>query len=236
MVIPPNTLPPSASLKARLLFIKRAGANPNSYPGVSGLAACFAETAFVLNTLNPAGLLQFSGANYRAVENEGAVEITVNRVGGSEGTVTVGYATSGGSATSADYVPTSGTLTFEPEVTSQTFTVSLLDDSFPEGAETVGLVLTNVTGNAGLGLAFATLTIADDDAPAGPAVKYYIASKGQAFVQTNPGAASLDVVIALRPPQPDHGRAVDDGAELAGADHLAQLQRGGAEADRKSVV
>ena len=43
-------------------------------------------------------------------------------------------------------------------------------------------------------------------------------------------AAAFHVVVALRPPQPDHGRAVDDPAELARAQHLAQLQRGGAEA------
>ena len=37
----------------------------------------------------------------------------------------------------------------------------------------------------------------------------------------------FDVVVALRPPQPDHGRAVDDRAEFARAHHLAQLQRAG---------
>ena len=37
------------------------------------------------------------------------------------------------------------------------------------------------------------------------------------------GAAALDIVVALRAPQPDHGRAVDDPAELARAQHLASF-------------
>src|SRR5205085_11264378 len=40
------------------------------------------------------------------------------------------------------------------------------------------------------------------------------------------GAAALHIVIALWPPQPDHGRAVHDVAERALTDHLPQLQCG----------
>src|SRR5439155_567399 len=44
-------------------------------------------------------LLQFSAATYSIIENGGSATITVNRTGGSNGTVSVNYATSNGSAT-----------------------------------------------------------------------------------------------------------------------------------------
>ena len=81
-------------------------------------------------------------------------------------TVTVAYATSDGTATApGDYTPASGTLTFTPGQTSQTFMVSVMNDALAEPTETINLALAS-PGNAILGTqGTATLTITDDDPP-----------------------------------------------------------------------
>ncbi len=115
------------------------------------------------------GKLQFSTSNYSVTENGGSLTVTVTRTGGSDGTVTVGYATADGTAMAgADYVATSGTLTFADSALSQTFTVTILDDAVFEGDENLNLALSNPSGGAGLGAPnSATLTIVEDD-PSGP--------------------------------------------------------------------
>ena len=89
--------------------------------------------------------------------------VTMSRASGS--TVTVGYATSGGSATpGSDYTETSGTLTFAPAETTKTVSVAVLDDKVNEGAETFTLTLSGATGgNAYISDASATGTIDNDD-------------------------------------------------------------------------
>jgi glucose/arabinose dehydrogenase len=116
------------------------------------------------------GVLQFSSANYSVSETGGAVTITVTRTGGSDGTVSVNYATANGTATSgSDYIPTSGTLTFAGGETSKTFTIPIIDDTIVEGPETVQLTLSSPTGGATLGSqATATLTITSDDTSSQP--------------------------------------------------------------------
>ncbi|MEM8529349.1 MAG: carbohydrate binding domain-containing protein [Chloroflexota bacterium] len=82
-----------------------------------------------------------------------------------EEAVTVAYATADGSATNQrDYTSTSGTLTFPPGVTQQTFTITTLDDAKFEGNETILLWLTEPEG-AELGfIQKARLAIAENDA------------------------------------------------------------------------
>jgi VCBS repeat-containing protein len=113
---------------------------------------------------NPAGSLQFSTTSYST--NEGAAAtITVSRVGGSLGAVSVNYATSNGTATAgADYSAASGTVAWaDGDTAPKTFTVSTTDDAIVEGSETVNLTLTNPVG-ASLGSpANAVLTIIDND-------------------------------------------------------------------------
>ena len=78
--------------------------------------------------------------------------------------VTVGYATSDGTATAgSDYQATSGTLTFAPGVTSQLVTVQVSGDTLDEPDERLSLTLSSPT-NATLGTATGTGTILDDDA------------------------------------------------------------------------
>ena len=65
----------------------------------------------------------------------------------STGEVTVDYATADGTAAAgADYVATSGTLTFAPGETEKTAEVEVLSDEHDEGIETVWLMLSNPVG------------------------------------------------------------------------------------------
>jgi hypothetical protein len=75
------------------------------------------------------GTIQFSPAAYSVIEGQRVATIAVTRIGGAGGTVTVPFATADGTATAgADYGRVAGVLTFGPGVTTQTFTVSILDD------------------------------------------------------------------------------------------------------------
>lgn len=115
---------------------------------------------------SPAGALQFSSASYSANENDGQVTITIKRTGGSNGPVSVQYATfAGGTATAgSDYTDAGGTLNWaDGDTTDKAFTVAITDDSLNEVSETINLSLSNPTGGAALGNASAILTIADND-------------------------------------------------------------------------
>jgi hypothetical protein len=127
------------------------------------------RSALVSDAEAIASTLQFSTADYNAFEGSGSnnVTVTVTRTGGVAGTVTVNYATGGGTATpGTDYTPASGTLTFANGELSKTFTVTILDDNVYEGAtrETIGLMLSGQTGDVTLGSQkTATLFIQDND-------------------------------------------------------------------------
>jgi hypothetical protein len=123
-------------------------------------------------TTASAGTLALSSATYTVSENGGTATITVNRTGGTDGAVGVSYSTSNGTATggascvgSADYVTTSGTLSWtDGQTGAKTFTVPICDDVTDEANETVNLAITSPTGGATLGAQnTAVLTINDND-------------------------------------------------------------------------
>src|SRR6185503_11373725 len=92
------------------------------------------------------GTVQFSAASYNVGEAGGSATITVTRVNGSDGAVSVDYATSNGTATAgSDYTAASGTLNFANGETSKTFSVPVTDDVLDEPDETVNLTLSNPT-------------------------------------------------------------------------------------------
>ena len=116
-------------------------------------------------TIVPAGTLQFSSATYGVDESGPTATVTIDRVGGSEGTVTVNFATSNGTATAPqDYTDSDQVVTFGPGVTSQTITIPITSNGSVEPSETVNLSLTGPGGDAVLGnQSSAVLTITDDD-------------------------------------------------------------------------
>lgn len=111
------------------------------------------------------GSLVLSDASYIVMENAGSMSITVNRIFGSSGVVSVDYATVEGTALAGvDYVAAIGTLTFLDGVTSQSFSITINDNNFINDDKTFSLVLSNPTGGAALGLPNdADVTILDDE-------------------------------------------------------------------------
>ncbi|HLF84050.1 MAG TPA: C25 family cysteine peptidase [Blastocatellia bacterium] len=114
------------------------------------------------------GTLQFSATTYTDTEqNAGThtVQVTLTRTGGTDGAVSVHYATSDGTATaSSDYNSTSGDLEWaDGDSANKTFNITVLGDTDLETNETVSLTLSNPI-NAALGSPItATLTITNDD-------------------------------------------------------------------------
>lgn len=144
-----------------------------------------------------AGGLTLSVANAALTEGDvgnSSLPFTVTLSGPEAAVVTVDYATSPGSATAGlDYIATSGTLTFTPGSTSQTFSVLIPGDSNEEPDESFSVLLANVTGNAVLGDATATGTLVNDDSPAG----------GPFGLDTRPSNPTC-----LAPPRPDGNATV----------------------------
>jgi hypothetical protein len=117
-----------------------------------------------------AGMFEFSSSNYSAHEDAGQVTLTVNRVGGTSGVVTVSYNTAMTSAPSkataiSDYTPvSSGTITFADEQASSTLSIAIIDDGTHESPdEMFVVVLANATSGSAIGaVSSAEVTIVDD--------------------------------------------------------------------------
>ncbi|MFN5515620.1 MAG: Calx-beta domain-containing protein [Cyanobacteriota bacterium] len=128
-------------------------------------AAFSVSTTFNL-TVELAGAIEFSEANYAVQENGVPVnEITLVRVGGQRGTISVTLAPSNGTATSAaDFNGAPIVVNFADGETSKTVAVPIFDDAVFEGEQTVNLALINPTGGATLGgRSAAVLTIIDNE-------------------------------------------------------------------------
>jgi hypothetical protein len=172
------------------------------------------------------GSLQFSSATYTISEAVTPAVVTVTRTGGSDGTVTVNYATSNGTATGGascaagiDYISTNGTLTFLNGETSKTFNVTICNDTLTESNETINYTLSAPTGGAVLGTpSTAVQTITDDDPPAG------VVSIGDARVfEGNAGAVNAQFTVSYNGPSLPVSvqYATANGTAIAGVDYLA---------------
>ena len=95
-----------------------------------------------------------------------AFTFTVTRSVNTLGTNAVDFATADGTANSgSDYTSASGTLSFIPGATTQTFTVNVSGDFEAEDDETFSVMLTNPTNSALIDDGSATGTIQNDDFP-----------------------------------------------------------------------
>lgn len=129
--------------------------------GVLGQAT--ATLTIVDNDFAP-GILSF-GAAPVITESGGAATLTVNRVSGRTGVVSVDYTTIAGTATEGvDYTRTAGTLTFVDGEEAKNIVVPIRDDTAVEGNETFSVRLSNAVGGALLGTPTnLVVTIVDDD-------------------------------------------------------------------------
>lgn len=108
----------------------------------------------------------FSSQTSSVAETAGNAALTVSRLGGTTGTVTVDYVISPKSTATAgqDYTDVSGTLTFGPGVASAVINVPILDDALSEGPEYIYVLLKNPSGAAMGGTSMASLRINDNEA------------------------------------------------------------------------
>ena len=111
------------------------------------------------------GQLGFAATTSSVSQTGGSATITVNRLNGSIGPVSVNYATAtGGTAVAGtEYVSTSGTLSWaDGDTTPKTFTVTILNDNVSQPNRTIALALNTPTGGATLGTSSNVLTIVEN--------------------------------------------------------------------------
>jgi hypothetical protein len=114
----------------------------------------------------------------------------------SASTVTVSFATADGTAIAgSDYTATSGTLTFNPGVTTQNVTVNVTGDVSVEPNETFFVNLSAPT-NATIATGQGTGTIVNDDAPALPTLSINSVSAGEG----NSGSTPFTFTVTLSAP------------------------------------
>lgn len=139
-------------------------------PADGGTSATCDIGAHEVNAMPPAGLpgvLSFTAAEYVVDEDGGSVVLEVERTGGSDGQVSVAYATSDfGAQAPDDYIAASDTLIFGDGVTSAGITIDIVDDGVFEFDEIFTVALSNPQGGASIGdPGSALVTILDDDGP-----------------------------------------------------------------------
>ncbi len=162
--------------------------------------------------------LQLSSDSYTVQEDAGTATITVVRTGRTDWPVTVDYATGDDTATAgSDYIPTGGTLTFAPGVTSRTFEVPIIDDLLDEPDERVRLTLSSPSANTRLGSpAEAILTIRDNDPP--PTVSF-----GATSYSVNERDGQIIIPVTLNTPSSRIvyvQYATSNGTATAGSDYV----------------
>ncbi|MBL3618369.1 MAG: hypothetical protein JMN26_11620, partial [gamma proteobacterium endosymbiont of Lamellibrachia anaximandri] len=165
-------------------------------PANTDVRLIFADTASIGAPVGtfPAGTLDLSASNYAVNENDGTVNITVNRTGGSFGAITVDYATSNGTATSGnDYQAINNSLAFAENEYSKVITVNLLDDTVYEGSESFTITLSNPGGGAALGTTTtASIDITDNEPPPSPGT-LALSTATESVVENAAGGITLTV-------------------------------------------
>ncbi|MFC0216224.1 Calx-beta domain-containing protein [Paenibacillus chartarius] len=133
-----------------------------------------------------AGQVQLDQLEYSAAESDGFVSITLSRMYGSSGTVSVPYYLSGGTAAAGvDYNSASGEIIFYEGDTFAVLQVPVYDDQEIEEDEGFGIMLGFPSGGGELGYnTTAGVTIYDDDTPKLPkpgtiAFSHYVAGVGE---------------------------------------------------------
>lgn len=182
----------------------------------------YAEIMAGSDPLDPASqptTVQFSITASNASESITPAAITVTLSAVSSRTVTVNYATANGTATAGnDYTETTGTLTFNPGVTSQTINVPIINDSVVEPDENF-IVTLSTPVNATLGATtIYTYTINNDDnngVISFSAAAYTVSESCRAVTITARRTVSSAGAVSVR-------YATSNGTAGAGSDYTAK--------------
>ena len=117
-----------------------------------------------------------------------SVPLTIQRMGGTIGDVTVAWRVSGGSAMAGeDYMASGASLTFQDGINMMSISIIILEDEIPERNEDIVVQLTAVTGGATIadnGGDTVTITITANDRAAGvigfaPSSRSAVVSEGE---------------------------------------------------------
>lgn len=113
------------------------------------------------------GVVQFALGSVNVLERGTNVTLSVSRLNGASGTITVNYATAGSTNSPAtagvDYAATNGTLTFAPGITNLDIVVTVNNDTLVEGNEEFIVNLANIVGGSFGSPTNCTVIIVDDD-------------------------------------------------------------------------
>jgi polyhydroxybutyrate depolymerase len=163
-------------------------------------------------------ILRFSPTSYGVAESAGGVSLTVQRLGDTNGTVSVDFSTKDGTAASGSrYAATNGTLEFGTGVRTQRVVVPILDDGLVQGSQRFGVVLSNPRGGAILASGVftnATVTVEDNDVGVQFQQATYSVIEGEGVVQVaiargDDGTAPASIEVAT-----------SDGTAVSGIDYL----------------
>jgi hypothetical protein len=193
----------------------------NPLPAASAILGAPASATVTIADDDSPGVIGFKSLRYDVDETDGLATVTVERLDGVGGAVSVDYSTADGSASAgSDYTAAGGTLNWaDGDGADKTFTVPVNWDGRGEGPESVSLILTNAGGGAELGSkASAVLRIGDDGASGALALSsnaYVISESGGVVAITvgRPGG-SLGGPVSV-----DY--ATTDGTAAAGSDYTA---------------
>lgn len=134
------------------------------------------------NDATAQGTVQFSSPVYYVSEDGKRVVIAIERVGGDDDEIQVRYSLADASAhvnTDTDEAISEGILTLKDGEKRKTFTIDIQQDDFPEGDESLFLVLEKVSDAGGEGVQrTALLLLPDDEDPTDPASVYAYAIEG----------------------------------------------------------
>lgn len=101
---------------------------------------------------NSRGVLSFSESSVSVSEGIGTtLNVSVLRTGGTFGIVGADFVVNEISVQSTDYTPSSGSLVFQPGVTSVSFVITIVNDAEPEFDEMFDIVLESGIGGAQFG-------------------------------------------------------------------------------------
>jgi uncharacterized delta-60 repeat protein len=139
----------------------------------SGVIGTPTATLTILDDDFSAGQIEFTSSTYLGSEASGQIVVTLRRIGGTTGVISVQYATHSGGDNPAqapsDYQEqTAGIVSFQEDETLKSFIIPVVNDQLVEGNETLIVSIFNPSSSTSIvGPTEATAIIVDDDLPSG---------------------------------------------------------------------
>ena len=131
---------------------------------VGGALGSPAASLTILSDYTQPGVVGFALPEYYVDEQAGTATITLTRTNGSDGVVSLQFATTNGTAMAGvDYYPTNGTLTLLDGQTSASFSIPIINGSKAGPDLSINLLLFNPSGGVALGATNAVCFIINDN-------------------------------------------------------------------------